>query len=449
MAKIPPNQASTAPAWTGSVRTIFLFALAASLVLVVVLSTAALPLAIGGVLLAYLLYPLKSFLQRQVFRGRSGPAVALVLLLVLGVLFALVLIIVPTVLQQTVTFFESTLPAIGRFLTEPLLFNGEPLLNDSGEPFIIVEQLRTQSERFLSREVTTVIDDLLEQTTASSALSIGEQVLNVLGDVTLNVVNISFRVFGTITAFALNTLFMMLLLSYFLSDGQTMIENIIEAAPDGFERDLRRLFWELGRVWNDYLRGQLILGTTIAIVMWLISFILGLQGPLFLGIFAGFMEFIPNIGAALSIIPPILVAVISGSSRFPEMNVFLLVGILLGLWIAVQQVQGLFIQPRVIGDSLNLHPVFIVFGVLVGGSLGGVVGIILASPTLATLRIIFQYVYGRLADEPPFRNNPNYELWVRQHGHSLRYEPAYLDTATPLAPVPSGEPDEAPTNEDA
>ncbi|MEO1669151.1 MAG: AI-2E family transporter, partial [Chloroflexota bacterium] len=176
--------------------------------------------------------------------------------------------------------------------------------------------------------------------------------------------------------------------------------NIIEAAPDGFERDLRRLFWELGRVWNDYLRGQLILGTTIAIVMWLISFILGLQGPLFLGIFAGFMEFIPNIGAALSIIPPILVAVISGSSRFPEMNVFLLVGILLGLWIAVQQVQGLFIQPRVIGDSLNLHPVFIVFGVLVGGSLGGVVGIILASPTLATLRIIFQYVYGRLADEP-------------------------------------------------
>lgn len=427
MANVPPNQASTAPAWTGSVRSVFLFGLVISFVVIIFLSSAALPLAISGVLIAYLLYPLKAFLQRRVFRGRGGPAVALLLFLVLGTIFTIVLIIVPTVILQTVEFFEATLPAIERFFTEPLLFNGEPLLNDSGEPIIIAESLLTWSEQFLSEEALASINEALSQTSASSALSVGEQVLGVVGGFTRNIVTISFRVFGSITSFTLNILFMMLLLSHFLNDGRNMIANLIEVAPDGFEQDLRRLFWELGRVWNDYLRGQLILSSSIAVIMWLLAFVLGLEVPLFLGIFAGFMEFIPNVGAVLSIIPPILVALISGSLNFPDMNVFLLVGILVVVWIAVQQVQGLIIQPRIMGDSLNLHPVMIVLGVVVGGSLGGVIGVILAAPTIATLRIIVQYVYGRLAEEPPFRNNPKYEEWLAQYGSFAQADPVQVN----------------------
>ncbi|MEO0566035.1 MAG: AI-2E family transporter, partial [Chloroflexota bacterium] len=298
--------------------------------------------------------PVKQFLQRRVTRGRPGPAVGLIVFFVISALFTLTIITVPTVILQSVNFIESTIIAGDRFISEPLVVNNEPVLNDNGDPVIIQEQLLALSEQYLTTEANTFISDALAQVTATSALSIGEQALNLLGNVTTNVVNISFRIFGTVAGFFLNTLFTMLLLAYFLSDGQKMIEGVIEAAPDGFERDLRRLIWELGRVWNDYLRGQIILGGGIAVIMWLIAFGLGLESPLFLAIFAGLMEFVPNIGPVLSIIPPILVALISGSSNFPEMNVFILIGILLVLWIAVQQVQGLIIQPRIMGDSLSL-----------------------------------------------------------------------------------------------
>ncbi|MEO1668396.1 MAG: AI-2E family transporter [Chloroflexota bacterium] len=418
MSSIPPNQASLAPPWTGIVRSLFVFGFAASIILIVLLSSAALPLAIGVALLAYLLYPIKRFLQRRVTGGRSGPAVATVLLIVLGSLIIFALILIPTVALQAINFFEATLPAANRFFTEPLVFNDSPVLDNSGEPFIISERIMQLSDQYLSDAGMSETENALTE----SALSIGEQVVSVLGGVTLNVVNISFQIFGSVTALLLNTLFLVLLLAFFLSDGEKMIDHIVRATPEGFEPDARRLFWEFGQVWNDYLRGQLILGGSIAAFMWLLAMILGLESPLFLGIFAGLMEFIPNLGAVLSIIPPILLALISGSSTFPEMNVFVLVAILVVVWVIAQQFQGLVIQPRVIGDSLNLHPVLIVFGVIIGGSLGGIVGIILSAPTLATLRIILQYVYGRIANKPPFRNNPEYEQWLEMQTNRVPVE---------------------------
>ncbi|MEO0565231.1 MAG: AI-2E family transporter, partial [Chloroflexota bacterium] len=330
----------------------------------------------------------------------------------------LALILIPTVALQAINFFESTIPAANRFFTEPLVFNDSTVLDNSGEPFIISERIMQLSEQYLSDAGMSDTENALTE----SALSVGEQVVSVLGGVTLNVVNISFQIFGSVTALLLNTLFLVLLLAFFLSDGEKMIDHIVGAAPEGFEPDARRLFWEFGQVWNDYLRGQLILGGSIAAFMWLLAVILGLESPLFLGIFAGLMEFIPNLGAVLSIIPPILIALISGSSTFPDMNVFVLVAILVVVWIIAQQFQGLVIQPRIIGDSLNLHPVLIVFGVIIGGSLGGIVGIILSAPTLATLRIILQYVYGRIANKPPFRNNPEYEQWLEMQSPMVPVE---------------------------
>lgn len=427
MAKIAPNQASTAPPWQGSIRTLFLTALVASLVVIVLLSSAALPLGIGGLLLAYILYPLKSTLRKRVFGGRTGPAVATVVLLVLALLFSIILVLIPTLLIQSIAFVEDTVAATGQFISQPLEFNGEPVLDENDEPIIIQERLLALSDQVLSEEANAAFNDFLSQTTAQSAISITEQIFNFALGFLGNVVNISVQIFGTLAAFALNTLFMMMLLSYFLSDGENMIENIIEIAPDGFERDLRRLIYEFGQVWNDYLRGQLILGVLIGSLMWLTAFILGLQNPVFLAIFAGFMEFIPNIGPVLAMIPPIIVALISGSANFPEMSVFLLVGIIVVIQIIVQQIEGLVLVPRIMGNSLNLHPVVVVLGVVIGGSLGGIIGIILAAPTIATVRILLQYVYGRLADEPPFRDNSGYQQWLSANAHRLRYEPGYVD----------------------
>ncbi|MEO1444423.1 MAG: hypothetical protein AAFV33_28775, partial [Chloroflexota bacterium] len=64
---------------------------------------------------------------------------------------------------------------------------------------------------------------------------------------------------------------------------------------------------------------------------------------------------------------------------------------------------------------------------IVGGSLAGIVGVILSSPLIATGRILLQYVYGRLAEEPPFRRNPSFEHWLRMNAPHLRHEPEYVE----------------------
>ncbi|MEL6271983.1 MAG: AI-2E family transporter, partial [Chloroflexota bacterium] len=413
MAKIPPQQTSTAPAWAGSIRFIFLAGLVIVLVGIVSISTAALPLTATGLLLAYILYPVKSFLQRRVFRGRGGPAVTVVILLVISTVLLILLLVVPTLIIQTVNFIESTFIALNEFATQPLVFNGEPVLNESGEAVILLDELNELVRSYVGPALDGTPTTGDETTTPVQPLPIDEGLIQTILVLTGDFVSISFQLFGSIAAAGINGLFLILMLSYFLSDGQTMIESIIEVAPDGYERDLRRIFWEFGQVWNDYLRGQLILGLLMGFLMWLMSIVLGLQNPVFLGVFAGFMEFIPNLGPVLAMLPPVLVALFSGSSNFPEMNTLVLVGIIVAIWIVVQQLEGLVFQPRIMGSSLNLHPVVIVIGVIVGGSLAGIVGVILSSPLIATGRILLQYVYGRLAEEPPFRRNPSFEHWLQ------------------------------------
>jgi predicted PurR-regulated permease PerM len=324
-------------------------------------------------------------------------------------------------------------------MTEPLVINGELVLDENGDPIIPLEAIREISEFVFPPEAEAPVSDALPPTISSTTGPFNEQFLQTMLGLTRNFVNLSFRVVGSVAALALNLLFLMMLLSYFLSDGRQMIESIIELAPDGYERDLRRIFWELGQVWNDYLRGQLILGVLIGVLMWLLAVVLGLPNPVFLGVFAGFMEFIPNIGPVLAMIPPVLVALYAGSSSFPEMSVFLLVGIIVGVWIIVQQLEGLVFVPRIMGSSLSLHPVVIVLGVVIGGSIGGIIGVILSAPTIATGRILLQYMYGRLAEEPPFRQNPNFEKWLKKNAPHLRYEPEYNEV-TVVNPTPESQP---------
>ena len=73
-----------------------------------------------------------------------------------------------------------------------------------------------------------------------------------------------------------------------------------------------------------------------------------------------------------------------------------------GLYILIQQVENNYLVPRIIGRSLNLHPLVVIVAVVAGANLGGVLGALLAAPTLASLRVLVGYTYRRLLDEPPF-----------------------------------------------
>ena len=131
---------------------------------------------------------------------------------------------------------------------------------------------------------------------------------------------------------------------------------------------------------------------------------------MFLGLLAGIFELIPNIGPLLGAIPAVLVALTQNP--------------VLALWVAVyavgiQQVENIFISPRVLGRSVKLHPVIVMVVLVIGSELGGLAGLFLAPVLAAALRDLFRYLYYRSSDEPLAPDAALAKVW---HGDRFEIE---------------------------
>jgi predicted PurR-regulated permease PerM len=129
--------------------------------------------------------------------------------------------------------------------------------------------------------------------------------------------------------------------------------------------------------------------------------VVGVRNALILGIIAGVLEIIPNIGPAVAAIPAVLIAYFQGSTYLPLSNGWFAL-LVIGLYVVIQQLENNILVPRIIGRSLNLHPLVVIIGAIAGASLAGVLGIFLAAPILASLRILGEYFHCKLLDLEPF-----------------------------------------------
>ncbi len=188
---------------------------------------------------------------------------------------------------------------------------------------------------------------------------------------------------------------------YLVKDADRFVEQLDNLAPPGYREDFVRVRQQTADVWNAFLRGQLVMGLVMMIITTVICTAVGLPYAVVMGLIAGVMEFIPNLGPILALIPAALVALFEGSIFLPLSNFWFAV-LVIGLYIVIQQVEGNLILPRVMGSSLNLHPLVVLIGIIIGGSMAGILGMLLAAPVLATLRVLSHYVFCRLYDRDPF-----------------------------------------------
>jgi predicted PurR-regulated permease PerM len=119
-------------------------------------------------------------------------------------------------------------------------------------------------------------------------------------------------------------------------------------------------------------------------------FLLGVPYPLVLGAFVSVAAVIPYLGAWLSAIPAVLVA-LTVSPTTALLTALLFLGI--------QQLERNFLTPKIQGDTLRVHPILVFLAVIIGGGLGGIFGVIVAVPTLAVLRVLFDFFRVRLTTE--------------------------------------------------
>lgn len=222
------------------------------------------------------------------------------------------------------------------------------------------------------------------------------------------------------TISTLGDAFFVLIVSIYLAmDGPRIGQAITELAHQpGYRKDADRLLRDTIRIWNAYLRGQIILGIIIFVIVALVLGALGVSNPLQLGLLSGVLEFLPVLGPVIGAAVAVLVALLQNSNPW-GLSPWLFASIVLGVMILIQQIENAVLVPRIVGDALDLHPLVVMIGVLMGTSLAGLLGAVLAAPVIATLKLYGMYVWNKMLDLPPFTAEENIEPPEQGQGGGL------------------------------
>jgi len=187
---------------------------------------------------------------------------------------------------------------------------------------------------------------------------------------------------------------------YLLLDADKFGDWFDNLAPPDYRHEVTLLRREIAAIWNSFFVGQLILCTVMGVTVGGAMAILGIRSAIILGLVAAVAELVPNVGHTVSAIIGVIVAFLEGS-YLPISNLWFAL-IVAAVYIAIAQVDINFFIPRIIGRRMHLPPVVVIVGLIVGASIGGVLGLLLAAPTLSSLRVLGSYVYRRLLDLEPY-----------------------------------------------
>ncbi len=192
------------------------------------------------------------------------------------------------------------------------------------------------------------------------------------------------------------------IVSYFvLAESGGLRGRIVPVDIPGYTEDIQKLSRRLGLIWDAFLRGQIII-FLISTVAYIIGFtIMGIHFSIGLGLLAGFAGFLPYIGPAITWIVLGLATFFQGANPFglsPLM--FALVAILLS--VVIGQIFSNLIATDIMAESLKVHPAYVLIAAIVAANIFGLLGLIVAAPLLATLKLFTQYALRKMFDRDPW-----------------------------------------------
>ncbi|HEU4915680.1 MAG TPA: AI-2E family transporter [Acidimicrobiia bacterium] len=189
--------------------------------------------------------------------------------------------------------------------------------------------------------------------------------------------------------------FFTLLIAVYLSGSATRyVGSALRLFPESSRPEVKVLGSRVNRVWNDYVRGQVIMALIIGSTTWLVTWLLGVPGSFVLGLIAGALECIPTFGPIIATIPAVIVALFQGSTRFDMPNgLFALV--VIAAYLLIQQLESSIIAPKVMGSSVLLPPIIVLLAITAGLQVWGVLGAIIAVPVVATFRTVAGFLWRK------------------------------------------------------
>lgn len=188
---------------------------------------------------------------------------------------------------------------------------------------------------------------------------------------------------------------------YLMTDWERLKNWLIHLAPEYEQPDLYRLYREIRRVWAGYLSGQIRLMFILAFLYSLVWAVIGLPGAVVIGTLAGVLNLLPELGPASAAILATIVALIEGSSYLAIPNIWF-AALTLGLYLLLNTFKTVWLQPRILGQSVLLHEGIVFVAIITAIILQGVLGVLIVVPLLASLVVIGRYLRRRLLGLPPF-----------------------------------------------
>ncbi|MBI3162708.1 MAG: AI-2E family transporter [Chloroflexi bacterium] len=331
-----------------------------------------------ALLLAYLFHPIASLLQHKV--GLSWNAsVGLIYLVIIFLLLGLLTLGGVGLVQQVqslVTIIQdaiTSLPGLIESISGKVYQFG---------PFKI--DFRALDLNSLSSQVLDMVQPLLSRTGALVSTLAGSAA-NFLGW----------------------TLFVILVSYFVLAESGGLRERMIIVDVPGYADDFKRLSRELGRTWNAFMRGQIIIFFLAVIVYAIVLTVLGVHYALSLAFLAGLARFVPYVGPAVNWAVLVLVAYFQAFKLF-GLEPFQYTLLVLAIALLIDQIFDNVVSPRILSDALKVHPAAVLVAAIVAANLFGLLGVVVAAPILATATLLWKYTMRKMLDLDP---------WPEQESH--------------------------------
>jgi predicted PurR-regulated permease PerM len=333
-----------------------------------------------ALLLAYLFHPIANFLQRKL-RFSWNASVAVIYLLIIILLLGLLTLGGVGLVQQVQSLVTIVQDAI---TTLPQL-----IASISGKvyqlgPFKL--DFSALDLNALSSQVLGMVQPLLSRTGALVS-----------------------TVAGSAASFLGWTLFVTLVSYFVLAESGGLRDRIITIDVPKYQLDYERLSRELGRIWNAFLRGQIIIFFLAVVVYSVVLSVLGVHYALILALLAGLARFVPYVGPVINYIILILVAYFQvfkllGLSPFYYTLLVLITALI------IDQIFDNIISPRILSNALKVHPAAVLVAAIVAANLFGLLGVVVAAPILATATLLWKYTMRKMLDLDPWPEEESHQV---------------------------------------
>lgn len=367
---------TTSPHWSSTTKLLIGLVIVGIVAFLLYRFSSLIPPLLMIVVLVYLLHPVVAAISRgtQLSWKVSVNLLFLAIVLSLGGLLAWGGVGLVTQVQSLIRSVQDIINNLPQYLEQfsTLVFTLGPFTLD----------MRTVDLNALSQQILSIVQPLLGRTG------------NLVGALASGAAG----VFGW-------TVFVLIVSYFIMIESSGLRTELFKIDIPGYTADIERLSTELSRLWNAFLRGQIIVfGLAVAIYSIILP-IMGVRYALGIALMAGLAKFLPYIGPAITWIVMALVTFFQSNHPFGLSPLAYMALVVISTTI-IDWIIDSFITPRIMASSLKVHPAAILITALIAANLLGLLGVVIAAPFLATVTLLGRYVMRKMFDLDPWPEKP-------------------------------------------